>query len=553
MHSLRARTIALLVGIQIAGIAPLVAQAPSDSTVVSGTIIGSDGRLPVRADVELAPLRTPGVVRRVRAAADGSFRVALPGGGPFRLRAAGVGYTAFQRALPTKEPTQLRIAITLAGLPSGLAKGPLVGVTGETDAEKPREDMPPAVLLAPSASGRRTGTLRARKDTVGYRVVDITARTFLPPAGAAAYRWAEDYEYDGLIPATIGQPVTLVYDSSLVTIGGMSGLRVLDGHPTTSAVAELDSLFAMPVRKRCLPGTKVVPVEASESVLRDSSVASQLQLIRRFLRADAECRTSVAIGMAVVNLFSPGSPLWALDDVMQRRVLQLAARHATGTPLYNSPASTALAKARFDRSIAAAPDTSARFDLYVMASETFMPTDTITAQSYTARFVAESYAHPRVLPLLRLTGYNRVLQPGRRIPAFRVVSMDDPLRFISDSSLRGGVYLLDIWASWCGDCIREFPAMRELHVKYGKRGLRIVSVSVDEQQQVADDFRKQREQMPWTHGWAGVSPEGEGPIAKLEAAWLPTTVLVARDGRILAFAPDLESAEFHAMIERALR
>jgi thiol-disulfide isomerase/thioredoxin len=182
-----------------------------------------------------------------------------------------------------------------------------------------------------------------------------------------------------------------------------------------------------------------------------------------------------------------------------------------------------------------------------------MPADTATAQSYTARFVTEAYAHPRVLPLLRLTGYNRVLQPGRTVPAFRVVSMDNASESISDGSLRGKVYLLDVWATWCPDCIDELPALRALQAKYARRGLQLVSISVDEEQGTADRFRRIREPMPWTHGWAGVSPDGTGPLAGLEYTWLPTTILVGRDGRILALAPKYDSPEFTAILERALK
>jgi thiol-disulfide isomerase/thioredoxin len=158
-----------------------------------------------------------------------------------------------------------------------------------------------------------------------------------------------------------------------------------------------------------------------------------------------------------------------------------------------------------------------------------------------------------VLPLLKLTGYNRVLQPGMMVPAFTVPSMDSGAAPISSVSLRGRVYLLDVWATWCPDCIVELPALRALQTRFGPRGLTILSVSVDEEQGTADRFRRVREPMPWTHAWAGVWPDGEGPIAALEAAWLPTTILVGRDGRILALAPTLESPGFAALIEQALK
>lgn len=524
-----------------------------DSTIVSGRVAGFDGRVPVRADVELIPIRATQRARRVQTARDGSFRIAVAAAGPFRIRAGGVGYIAFQRAIPVTAPAALRVAITLAGLPVGLAKGPLVGVAAERDAEKPRPDMPPAVLLARQDSGRRVGVLRAKRDTVAYRVVDLTARRYLPPAGAVAYRWGDDGDYDGLAIGTAGQDVSLVYDSTLVAFGGESGLQVLDGHPVAPVVAQLDSIFAFEPRTRCVLAIQAPPIDPRDAILTDTTLTARLQLIRRFLRADGDCQTNPALGAAVVAQFTPRSPLWQLDDVMGRRVLLQAARHVAGQPKFNTPDAVAQVRARFDASIAAAADTTERFDLYVLAAETFMPADTISAQSYAARFVGESYSHPRAIPLLRLTGYNRVLQPGRVVPAFRVPSLDAAGAPVSDVSLRGKVYLLDVWATWCGDCIVELPALRALQKRYSARGLQLVQVSVDEEKGTADQFRRIHAPMNWTHGWAGVAPDGGGPLAGFEVEWLPTTILVGRDGRIIAVAPKLESLEFDALVQRALR
>ena len=537
----------------LAGAAPLSAQRSNDSTIVTGSVSGFDGRIPVRADVMLTPIRSAERRARVQVSRDGTFRIVVPGAGPFRLRVGAIGYVGFERALPVTTPTSVRVEVSLAGLPFGLGKGPIVGVASESDAEKPRPDMPPAALLAPRGNGRRTAALRARRDTVAYRVVDLTARTYLPPAGATAFRWADDGDYDGLVVGKAGQDVQLVYDSTLVAFGGASSFRVLDGHPITPIVAQLDSIFSFASTRRCLIAAQAPPIDLTAAILRDTSLTSRLQLIKRLLQADADCQTNPALGASVLAQFTPHSPLWELDDVMRRRIVLQAARHAAGQPKANTPEAIALVRARFDASIAAAADTSERFDLYVLATETLMPSDTVAAQQYTARFVAESYDHPRVPPLLKLSGYNRVLQPGRTVPAFRVPSMDAGAAPISDVSLRGTVYLLDVWATWCPDCIVELPAMRALHTTFGARGLTLFSVSVDEEQGTADRFRRIREPMPWTHGWAGVAPEGTGPLGAFEVTWLPTTILVGKDGRILALAPKLASPEFSALVEQALR
>lgn len=39
--------------------------------------------------------------------------------------------------------------------------------------------------------------------------------------------------------------------------------------------------------------------------------------------------------------------------------------------------------------------------------------------------------------------------------------------------------LINIWATWCTPCRREFPELERLHREYSGRGLRVVAVSVD--------------------------------------------------------------------------
>ena len=51
-------------------------------------------------------------------------------------------------------------------------------------------------------------------------------------------------------------------------------------------------------------------------------------------------------------------------------------------------------------------------------------------------------------------------------------------------SLRGKVVLLDYWATWCGPCQMATPTLEGLSRKFGKQGLAVVGMSVDDSRSV---------------------------------------------------------------------
>ena len=96
-------------------------------------------------------------------------------------------------------------------------------------------------------------------------------------------------------------------------------------------------------------------------------------------------------------------------------------------------------------------------------------------------------------------------------------------------SYKGKVILLDFWATWCGPCKVEIPWFIEFQDKYGKDGLQVVGVSVD------DPLAKLK---PYVSEMKMTYPvlQGLGKESLLDAyspmPALPTTVLISRDGKI---------------------
>jgi len=53
---------------------------------------------------------------------------------------------------------------------------------------------------------------------------------------------------------------------------------------------------------------------------------------------------------------------------------------------------------------------------------------------------------------------------------------------------KGKVVYVDFWASWCGPCRESFPWMKKMQQQYGKDGLVIIAVNVDQDKKLADKF-----------------------------------------------------------------
>ncbi|MBU2880484.1 TlpA family protein disulfide reductase [Psychrosphaera sp. B3R10] len=53
---------------------------------------------------------------------------------------------------------------------------------------------------------------------------------------------------------------------------------------------------------------------------------------------------------------------------------------------------------------------------------------------------------------------------------------------------KGKVIYLDFWASWCIPCRRSFPWMNQIKSDFGAESFTVISVNLDEERQLADEF-----------------------------------------------------------------
>jgi cytochrome c biogenesis protein CcmG/thiol:disulfide interchange protein DsbE len=70
---------------------------------------------------------------------------------------------------------------------------------------------------------------------------------------------------------------------------------------------------------------------------------------------------------------------------------------------------------------------------------------------------------------------------GNPAPDFRLKAVTGSKEAISLQQLRGQVVLLDFWGTFCQPCKKSFPKLEALNSKYAARGLRVIGVSEDEE------------------------------------------------------------------------
>lgn len=114
-------------------------------------------------------------------------------------------------------------------------------------------------------------------------------------------------------------------------------------------------------------------------------------------------------------------------------------------------------------------------------------------------------------------------------PAPGFVRNDLAGRPVRLSALRGHVVLLNFWATWCGPCLSETPRFISLQRRYGRAGLAVIGVSMDDDAAPVRAFQR-RLGVPYP------LIMGDEKLGLLYGGvlGLPTTYLIDRKGIIRA-------------------
>lgn len=144
-----------------------------------------------------------------------------------------------------------------------------------------------------------------------------------------------------------------------------------------------------------------------------------------------------------------------------------------------------------------------------------------------AGFGLSVWLHPARLPQTSaLVGH---LRPALELP-------DTDGQRTSIARWDGRLVLLNFWASWCGPCVEEMPLLDRLQQRHAGAGLQIVGIAADGAEPTRTFLDQHPVAYPILVDDPDQAPNGRDSAAIYgnERGVLPYSVLIGRDGRILA-------------------
>jgi len=176
----------------------------------------------------------------------------------------------------------------------------------------------------------------------------------------------------------------------------------------------------------------------------------------------------------------------------------------------------------------------------------------VTNEDY-VKEVKKNIERNKIRLLTKKTNIDNVPKKGEPAIVFTYPDRDGHEYSLSD--FKGKLVYIDIWATWCGPCVREFPASKDLEQEYRDKNVSFVGISID---QYKDKWLRMvdEKELGGVQLWAGDLWESdvlEG-IAKDYAIYgIPRYLLFSAEGRVISTnAPRPSSAGIKNLLDSNL-
>ncbi|MCJ7582693.1 MAG: redoxin domain-containing protein [Candidatus Aminicenantes bacterium] len=530
-----------------------------DQTKITGRLLGHDGIPMKKAHVHIAHLTRglyPNPIQTTEVSKNGNFELAIDLNQPFILFFSGVHHKAYRTFINLKEFKEIKVDVRL-GTYDYYDHSEYLGVLGNFNDYSPQSKVPMKELpdggfsteiqiesgnLEYQLSGAAQGIIIAGSgDEYFYKKSDTyvtggyVARVFVEDGGLAKVTYNKKDMPDPGIKTIVDfkdpeiagysriyesiQARQIKYNNSLVKhmeSGGSYGEFIYDW---TEDLAELKA-----------------QIESETNPEKEAMLfLAYFQLERLQAELDPE------LAQRGLEAIPASSPSWSL---VEPEAFLSAAKHAGGI-WTNKDYYEEVLKNHTN------PDAKASL-LGVLIKKSHKDSRANEFKDYFGRLLSLFPDTWQAQNAKREYAIDRSIVVGKDIPAFSFASLNNTDEIYSKNGLMGKLYLIDLWATWCGPCVAEMENLHKTYEKFKEAGFEILSISLDPSVDEARSFQKNKWPMPWLNAFS--EGEFDSKAAELfEVTGIPTPILVDRDGKIIAMESDLRGENLEKTLLKHLK
>lgn len=126
----------------------------------------------------------------------------------------------------------------------------------------------------------------------------------------------------------------------------------------------------------------------------------------------------------------------------------------------------------------------------------------------------------------------QMTQPGQPFIDFQQKDVNGDIFTLSELVKKSEIVIVDFWASWCPDCRKANPDLVKIYNQLNKKGLNIVSVSLDTDEAkwkkaIADD------NLAWPYHVSDLKGWGNEVAGMYMIAFIPQNLIIDKNGMII--------------------
>jgi thiol-disulfide isomerase/thioredoxin len=529
----------------------------SAQTVISGTLLGGDGKPMAKAHVHITASKFTPASKTVEVDKNGAYRISIDNPQPFFF----VQYTGASHKIETlpllvekNKHVSIDVRLSPNARPAVINGVTLIGDFNEFDFGS-------GIMMKKQADGTFAADVKTDKKSLAYQlIVDEGNPMTLRSVNGTSHN-------------------TLVYDGggdyrSVVDVTGGKAHIVFDPnkmYPTQkNAVVE----FAPDSRQYETFTRLAQEAEARSSHIRTMFMTAQtddnkravvtmlqqaIDSLSQRIAREKNPDTRRALSLFTLDLLqmttldkekmqpvlkqaftdiAPDSPLWSYNPYLLSSASYLA----------DSVAAYQYMQTALDRH----PDPKVRLAMInSLMSEAFYSGRKEQGEKYYTMLVKEFPESQEADNARKSFDPNRAIQSGKQVPDFSFASLNGDGTTISRAGMKGRYYLIDFWATWCGPCVGEMANLHNAYEKYKGKNFEIISLSFDGKPEDVEKFRGKKWKMPWKHAFIKGGFESDAARA-FEVAGIPKPVLVDPDGNIVATEVELRGEQLAHTLEKYL-